>query len=542
MAYTDRFPIVNNFLETRLSADCDEGATTLFLESAEALPNILIGRDYVPLVLRDAGTEREIVYIDAVDKEAGTVTVRRGQENTTPATWAAGSYVYCTVTADSFQRMRVNGFAPLVAGDGRPRITRISTTTVKIAGDFTEQLEVGMAVRVLSGDTVVEPTDVELGAIHIASVSFSVGETSVSFQNVSLPTKVDGLDLGLSVAAAPMYHPDAVVADEDTLTQTQNVLSVSEKFKTELNARNAEQDEAIRTAQNSANAAQSSANAAQSSADAAQSSADEAISEVSELDAALRALVAQEVAKCLKLSGGTMAGNINFSQDGDAVLWKTKSTARFILRGGGSEFADGASLYLHGKNNTTDPGAALLYAHDGAENAWVKLTPAGKMFVKSNEVLTFAGGSVGKLVGTGELVFTRNVDNNRLWISGGTDMTSGALILYGKEHAEYANEARLKAGNTQLRVLPAGGAMLGGAKVLTEASGTASVSAALAVSSVVVGDTTGKTFTLPNVGTWAYTYHRYTYGDNAGGSGVAAGGTTVTAAETHITYFAIRIA
>lgn len=280
MAYTDRFPIVKNFLETKLTADCDAGETTLYLENVDSLPAVLAGRDYVPLVLRDAGTVREIVYVDAVDNTAGTVTVRRGQEGTTPAAWAAGTYAYCTVTSDSFQRMRVNGFAPLVTDEGRPSISRTSATTVSITGDFSTQLEVGMAVRVLSGDTVVEPTDAELGAIHVTSVNFSAGVTAVSFQNVSLPNKVDGLDLGFSTAAAPLYHPDMVVADEDTLTQTQNVLRVSQKFKDDLKAeldkrdatqatRDDEQDAAIAEAKSSADSAGQAAANAQISANAA---------------------------------------------------------------------------------------------------------------------------------------------------------------------------------------------------------------------------------------------------------------------------------
>lgn len=269
---------------------------------------------------------------------------------------------------------------------------------------------------------------------------------------------------------------------------------------------------------------------------------DGVVGDVQSLDTALRALIAEEVAKCLKLSGGTMTGNINFSQDGDSVLWKTKSAARFILRGGGSNFEDGASLYLHGKDHAGSPGELLLYAHNGTANAWAKLTPAGKMFVKSDEVLTSAGGSVAKLTSTAEYAINRSVDNSRMIIYGGINSTAGNLILYGENHASFPSESRLVAGSNNFRVLPAGGAMLGGSKVLTEASGTASVSAALAESAIVTGSTAGKTFTLPTVGTWAYTYHRYTYGDNAGGSGIAAGGTTITAAETHITYFAIRVA
>lgn len=235
MAYTDRFPIVNNFLETRLAADCDAGATTLYLESVEALPQIITGRDYVPLVLRDASAVREIVYVEAVNKEAGAVVVRRGQEGTNSVGWKVGSYVYCTVTAGSFQRMRVNGFAPLVDGDsGRPVITKTSATTATISGDFSSQLEVGMAVRVLAGGSVVAPANVNLGAIHLTRVEYSGGKTTLAFQNVTLPNNVSGLDLGLSVATAPMYHPDTVVADNDTLMQEQNVLRVSDKFKDDI--------------------------------------------------------------------------------------------------------------------------------------------------------------------------------------------------------------------------------------------------------------------------------------------------------------------
>ena len=61
-------------------------------------------------------------------------------------------------------------------------------------------------------------------------------------------------------------------------------------------------------------------------------------------------------------------------------------------------------------------------------------------------------------------------------------------------------------------------------------------------SNVAVGTVSGNTFTLPAGGTWAYTYHRAAYSENAGGSGVAAGGATITTAEGPTTYFAIRIA
>lgn len=270
MAYTDRFPIVKNFLETKLVVDCSAVDTTLYLEDVSKLPTFIVGRDYIPIVFRDSGVVREIAYVVSVNLDSGSVEVLRSQEGTTAEDWRSNTYVYCTMTAESLQRMRVNGFAPLVDGDnGRPIITWLSDSTAAITGDFTSQMEVGMAVRVLAGDGVVAPTDASIGAVHLTHVEYSGGVTNLAFQNVILPRNVSGLDLGISVASAPLYHPDAIVADNDTLTQKQNVLSVSEKFMAEIAAKDAEQDAAIVAAQSSADAAQSSADAAQSSADAA---------------------------------------------------------------------------------------------------------------------------------------------------------------------------------------------------------------------------------------------------------------------------------
>ena len=254
MAYSDRFPIVKNFFETQLVVACDAGATELHLADVGGLPAVLVGRDYIPLVVRKATGSREIVYVESVDAGSGTVRVQRGQEGTLATSWDVGAYVYCTVTAESFQRMRVNGFAPLVDPDGgRPAITRTSATAISITGDFSSQIEVGMAIRVLSGNAVVAPTDATLGAIFVGSVSYSGGKTLVGLQNVSLPSTVSGLDLGLSVASAPLYHPDTPLGDGETITMEGGLLKITDKFKQSQATRDAQQDEAISAAQTAAN-------------------------------------------------------------------------------------------------------------------------------------------------------------------------------------------------------------------------------------------------------------------------------------------------
>ena len=187
----------------------------------------------------------------------------------------------------------------------------------------------------------------------------------------------------------------------------------------------------------------------------------------------------------LPKTGGTLSGNLIFSMDGDTVLCKTTFNNRFIIRGGESNFEDGASLYLHGKEHSDYPGEVHIYAHNGTNYANLKLTPDGKVYIKSNEVITSAGGNVSKLLSTGELALTRTVENSRIWISGGTDYIGGAVILYGSEHADYPSEARLKAGSTQLRVKSDGSCIVANKNIvrsvngsLADASGNVSITVA----------------------------------------------------------------
>lgn len=177
----------------------------------------------------------------------------------------------------------------------------------------------------------------------------------------------------------------------------------------------------------------------------------ERIEQLEEGQEELRTLIAQEVAKCLKLTGGELSGNISFSQTGDTTLNKSSAGARLIFRGGGSEFADGASLYLHGKNRTTDPGVALLYAHNGTQNAYLKLMPTGEAYIKSDKILTAAGIVTIKdsfYSSAGTYAFCGAGDESYLGIRGGDGMNSGQLILYGGSiNSTSAGEARLVSHN-----------------------------------------------------------------------------------------------
>lgn len=416
MAYSDRFPIVKNFFETRLVAACDAGATELHLADVGGLPAVLVGRDYIPLVLREATGSREIVYVESVDEGAGTVQVKRGQEGTIASSWNVGAYVYCTVTAESFQRMRVNGFAPMVdPNGGRPAITRTSGTAISITGDFTSQLEVGMAVRALSGDAVVAPADASLGAIFVGSVSYSGGKTLVGLQNVSLPSTVSGLDLGISVASAPLYHPDTPLGDGETITMEGGVLKIAAPFKQAQAAKDAEQDAAI--------------------------------------------------AGKLDTSGGTMTGAIDISGQGFIEhTGQPFAGVRFRGKNGDNQF-----LWILNPDSENLPNIVLLRSagHDVVFNA-------GGIAVDQSPVLTSAGGTLAGPLNLGEssddrVVYVNDTVNGYKFIllQSGTWGAGTMIRLMRHDSPTDPGELLFFGGSTVMRVTPAGVVTVNGAPVIS---------------------------------------------------------------------------
>lgn len=390
MAYTDLFPVVKNFFESKLVAPCDEVETVIHIDGVQNLPTIIEGCDYIPLVIRDSGVTREVVYVTSIDVDAGTVLVKRAQEQTQSCAWASGTYVYCTVTAGSFQKMRVNSFTPLVGLNGRPPVTRLSSSMISIEGDFSNDVELGMAVRLLSENSVVAPTDTSIGAIHIAGVSFANGVTSLSFQNVDLPGTVSGVDLGLSTASAPMYHPDMVFADEDTLTQEQNVIRISDAFQQFQMDQNA---------------------AIQTTADAA-----------------------------LPKSGGMMTGQLVHSNV-ETFIRNSVNTGQTRISGGTEGWSSGGILNCYGVDMDGDYAGGVMFAamtpgtsgsfavrlYYDKEDKLFKFTSGG------NNVLTSAGGTL-----TGGLSFSpefadikKTTSAGRLVLRGSQNWSTGAHIILG---------------------------------------------------------------------------------------------------------------
>ncbi|WP_208738190.1 tail fiber protein [Oceanidesulfovibrio marinus] len=94
-------PLLSNFSEYSLAAGVAVGATTIILESTAGLPVINTEYEYIPMVIRDATTNREIIHVTAVNTDTNELTVVRGCEGTTAQEWSASAYIYVTLTAEA---------------------------------------------------------------------------------------------------------------------------------------------------------------------------------------------------------------------------------------------------------------------------------------------------------------------------------------------------------------------------------------------------------------------------------------------------------
>lgn len=138
----------------------------------------------------------------------------------------------------------------------------------------------------------------------------------------------------------------------------------------------------------------------------------------------------QENAKdaCLPLIGGTLSGNVKFSQN-SALLYKNTNDGSITIRGGGNGFAYGASIVVYGKDHATNGGAFEVLAHNGTSTGTLKGKPNGPLTWNGKNVITSAGGNI-----DGDVTFSRwkhiaTVDDaNGFDICGGTSGTDGAYF------------------------------------------------------------------------------------------------------------------
>lgn len=202
--------------------------------------------------------------------------------------------------------------------------------------------------------------------------------------------------------------------------------------------------------------------------------------------------VEKDTTEYLPVAGGTIRGNLAVTGAFDftgfnGILRKTTTSGRMMLFSG-TDFGEGASVYLYGKDHATYPNQIQMYSGtrqftlkpDGSfewngttitlGDTTLTETKLKSMMAADDGIarLALTGGTM-----TGNIEFNayspliKKISNTgRLCLFGGTDMGNGASVyLYGKDHATAPNELQMYAGTKAFKLKPGGDAEWGGSSI-----------------------------------------------------------------------------
>lgn len=236
MGYFDPLPIFRNFVEVELEEAIISTDTVIRVTDIEKFPPVILRKDFLPCVIRDAArTVREVIYVTGIDVENHELTVERAREGSEACDWPVGTtFVYHTFTADTVQRLRAGGFAPVLDSNGvRPAIKRLSNSSVQLTGEFAE-IETGIAVRLMRrGGGYVVPSDGEIG-IFASERTIANGKTTLEIINGVVPSDIVGIDIGIYKAAIPGTLGDNIYV---TAAGSMTARTLNDRFGDSLNVK-----------------------------------------------------------------------------------------------------------------------------------------------------------------------------------------------------------------------------------------------------------------------------------------------------------------
>lgn len=325
---------------------------------------------------------------------------------------------------------------------------------------------------------------------------------------------------------------------------------------------------------------------------------------------ATRQYVGDVLQKYFPLTGGTLTGNITYNGNSDFSIVRYTDTGRTILRGG-TNYNDGASIYLNGKNysgNVGAPGAMKIIVSNNSQSSTLDLSPDGTLTLNNVDIATkqsnvasaskletprkingklfdgtgditiaddtklpLSGGTITGdiIIGKNEFSIIKTDAAGRTIIRGGTNYNDGASIyLYGKDFSDSAGSegdfvilVYNATQNSKFQVSPLGTVKINNKEIPTVDATVKNISSSGNQITVIKGDgatsnfvisdagkapmpqvasgvgqffsssDTGSSFTLPSGGTWQYiALLQFDNGvfSTGGRGGIGAGGTTIT--------------
>ena len=332
-----------------------------------------------------------------------------------------------------------------------------------------------------------------------ALVAGRVQEANTAAANAA--SSAEHAALSATAAAGSDQH-----ATQSAFAALQSALGADQSAAAALASQNAAQTAQSNAAASASAAAGSAQNAAQSAQAAATSATNAANvvtagADITITDGPNGTRIASVTPDTfLRLSGGTLTGNIVYNGNSDFSIVRYTNTGRTIVRGG-TTYNDGASIYLNGKNYSGDvgaPGAIKFMASNGVQSGSLDLSPDG--------TLTLNGALSATYLSCNKTSVNKNFDFSMPKANGGGYYLDGSGDL---------NESWYR--------------------ILTKRD-QPYTAAPLPKTSAGVGQffstvSTGSSFTLPSGGTWQYiALLQFDNGvfSTGGRGGIDAGGSTIT--------------
>lgn len=252
-----------------------------------------------------------------------------------------------------------------------------------------------------------------------------------------------------------------------------------------------------------------------------------ASSQLSSLDASLRTLIAEEVAKYLPLAGGTLTGALY----GEGGILRGVTDTGNIWIGGGTNSSTSSYIQLNSGGYTSLPGGITFQPANSNGRGNRLVLAVDSLKYNGFDVLTSAGGTMNGVIYNP--TFMRNNLSGQIELLGGTTTSNGAYIaLYGQSCTEGYGYGQLllrgadKGTMCDLIVHPHNGVLINGQRVHTLAASWTSganwyrkYSDGWIEQGGLIGARSGRDFAVTFHTAFTNTNYTLTYGSSTGSVG-----------------------
>ena len=209
--------VFKNNAKTTLSAGITDTATSIAVSSGSVFPALNAGQTFYATI--DDGTNIEVVSVTA--RSGNTLTVVRGQDNTTNNSFSTGAAIELRLTAAVLEEFHQDDTALTASTITVDDIT-IDGSTISDAGHFTIDSGNYIYLDADGGNVVFQDNGTSIGTLSNQSSNFTlvsnVQDKDIIFKGNDGGSTITALTLDMSDAGTATFNHDVNVGGDVNLT------------------------------------------------------------------------------------------------------------------------------------------------------------------------------------------------------------------------------------------------------------------------------------------------------------------------------------